>query len=176
SASEVSSSSSVDSGVAGRGILSARAILHALSCFSFLFLFLSAATSAASFRFFTASACRQMTSHSSGIRDLEGWHLRLTPCKAQSNQSQEVGKGIPQIDNGLKSRLTTERYPSSGCILISQRLFASSRNSATAFLALREAMPRGSSTIDVLEPEAGAPGVRPKIGRLLSMRGITICR
>jgi len=87
--------------------------------FSFLFLFLSAAASAASFRFFTASACRRLTSRSSGIGGLEGWHLRLTPCKTQSNQSQEAGKGIAQVDNGLKSRLTTERYPDSGHILIS---------------------------------------------------------
>ena len=49
-------------------------------------------------------------------------------------------------------------------------------NSATVFLALRVAMPRGSSTIDVLDPEAGTPGVRLKIGRLLSVKGITLCR
>jgi len=67
-------------------------------------------------------------------------------------------------------------YPGSGCILISQRSFASSGNSATAFLALRAAMPRGSSTVNVLYPEAGTPGVRPKIGRLRSVRGITLCR
>ena len=119
SASEVSSSSSVDSGVAGHGFPSARVILHALSCFSFLFLLLSAAASAASFLFFTASACRRLTSCSFGIGGLEGWHLRLTPCKTQSNQSQEAGMGIAQDDNGLKLRLTTERYPGSGCILIS---------------------------------------------------------
>ena len=58
--------------------------------------------------------------------------------------------------------------------MISQRSFVSLGNSATAFLALRVAMPRGSSTIDVLDPEAGTPGVRPKIGRLLSVRGITL--
>ena len=85
SASEVSSSSSVDSGVAGRGFPSVRAILHALSCFSFLFLFLSAAASAASFCFFTASMCRRLTSRPSGIGGLEGWFLRLTPCKLRSN-------------------------------------------------------------------------------------------
>ena len=60
--------------------------------------------------------------------------------------------------------------------MISQRSFASSGNSATVFLALRAAIPRGSSTIDVLDSEAGTPGVRPKIGRLLSVRGITLCR
>ena len=72
-------------------------------------------------------------------------------------------------------RLTNERNPGSGRISISQRLFASFGNSATAFLALRAAMPRGSSTVDVLEPEAGTSGVRLKIGRLLSIRGITLC-
>ena len=60
--------------------------------------------------------------------------------------------------------------------MISQRSFVSSGISATAFLALRAGMPRGSSTIDVLEPEAGTPGVRPKIGRLLSVRGFTLYR
>jgi len=60
--------------------------------------------------------------------------------------------------------------------MISQRSFVLSGNSTTAFLALRVAMPRGSSIIDVLEPEAGTPGVRPRIGRLLSMRGITLCQ
>ena len=60
--------------------------------------------------------------------------------------------------------------------MISQRSFVLSGNSATAFLALQVAMPRGSSTIDVFEPEAGTPGVRPKIGRLLSVRGITLYR
>ena len=60
--------------------------------------------------------------------------------------------------------------------MISQISFASSGNSATAFLALRAAMPRGSSTIDVLEPEAGTPGVRPKSGMLLSVRGNTLYR
>ena len=83
---------------------------------------------------------------------------------------------MTQIDNGLKSGLTTEMYPGSGRILISQRSFASSGNPATAFLALWAAMPRGSSTIDVLEPEAGTSGVKPKIGRLLSVRGITLYR
>ena len=87
-----------------------------------------------------------------------------------------MGKEIAQIDNGSKSGLTTERNPGLGRILISQISFASSGNSATAFLALRAAMPQGSSTIDVLDPEAGTPGVRPKISRLLSVRGITLCR
>ena len=59
--------------------------------------------------------------------------------------------------------------------MISQLSFALSGNSATAFLALRATMPRGSSTIDVLETETGTPGVRPKIGRLLYVRGITLC-
>ena len=99
SASEVSSSSSVDSGVAGRGFPSACAISHTLSFFSLLFVFLSAAASAVSFRFFTAYVCRRLTSLSSGIVGLEGWHLRLTPCKTQSNQSQGAGKGIAQVGN-----------------------------------------------------------------------------
>ena len=37
-------------------------------------------------------------------------------------------------------------------------------------------MTRGSSTVVILEPEAGTPGVRLKIGMLLSVRGITLCR
>ena len=64
-------SSSVDSGVVGRGFPSACAIFHALSCFSFLFFFLAAAASASSFCFFTASACRRLTSRSYGTRGLE---------------------------------------------------------------------------------------------------------
>ena len=60
--------------------------------------------------------------------------------------------------------------------MISQRSSGLSRNSATAFFALRAAMSRGSSTYDVLEPVLEASGVRSKIGRLLSMRGITLCR
>ena len=52
--------------MAGRGFPSVCAILHALSCFSFLFLFQAAAASAASFCFFTAYACRWLTSRSSG--------------------------------------------------------------------------------------------------------------
>jgi hypothetical protein len=59
----------------------------------------------------------------------------------KSESGSRKGKGITQIDNGLKSRLTTEMYSGSGCILISQRSFASSGNSATAFLALRAVMP-----------------------------------
>ena len=58
---------------------SERAILHALSCFSFLFLFLSAYASAASLRIFTASACRRLIWRSSGTGGLEGWHFK--PCK-----------------------------------------------------------------------------------------------
>ena len=87
-----------------------------------------------------------------------------------------MGKGVAQVDNELKPRLTTERYPTSGRILIFQRSLGLSGNSATAFLALREVTSRGSSTSDVLEPEAGASGVRSKIGRLISVRGITLCR
>ena len=34
----------------------------------------------------------------------------------------------------------------------------------------------GSSTFDVLEPSYGASRVSSKIGSLLSMRGITLCR
>ena len=76
----------------------------------------------------------------------------------------------------MKLELTTERYPVSGCILISQRSFGLSGNSATAFLAIRAATSRGSSTYYVLEPALEASGVRSKIGRLLSVRGITLCR
>jgi len=49
-------------------------------------------------------------------------------------------------------------------------------NYATALLALRAAMSLGSSSTNVLEPEAQAPGVSLKIDRTLSMRGITLCR
>ena len=87
-----------------------------------------------------------------------------------------MGRGVAQIDNELKLELTTERYPVSGRILISQRLFGLSGNSATAFFARRAATSRGSSTYDVLEPALEASGVRSKIGRLLSVRGITLFR
>ena len=60
--------------------------------------------------------------------------------------------------------------------MILQRSSGSLGNSATALLALWEAMSWGSSSTDVLEPEARAPGVSLKIGRTLSMRGITLCR
>ena len=93
-----------------------------------------------------------------------------------ATKNQGVGRGEEQIGNELKLELTTERYPVSGRILIYQRSFGSSGNSATAFLALRAATSWGSSTSDVLEPEAGASGVRSKMGRLLSVRGITLCR
>jgi len=76
-----SSSSSVDSGVAGRGFPSERAILHALSCFAFRFLFLSAFASAASFRLFNFSACRRLIWRSSGTGGFEGCHFN--PCKAR---------------------------------------------------------------------------------------------
>ena len=76
----------------------------------------------------------------------------------------------------MKLELTIERYLTSGRILIFQRSSGLSGNSATAFLALRAAMSWGSSTGDILEPEAQASGVRSKIGRLLSMRGITLYR
>ena len=67
-------------------------------------------------------------------------------------------------------------YPGSGRILILQRSSGSLGNSATALLALRAAMSRGSSLTDVLEPEARVPVVSLKIGRTLSMRGITLYR
>ena len=60
--------------------------------------------------------------------------------------------------------------------MISQRLFGLSGNSATAFLALRAATSWGSSTYDILGPALGASVVRSKIGRILSVRGITLCR
>ena len=66
--------------------------------------------------------------------------------------------------------------PETGYILIFQRTSGLSGNSATAFFALRVATSQGSSTSDILEPEPGASGVRSKIGRLLSMRGITLCQ
>ena len=81
-----------------------------------------------------------------------------------------------EINNKLKLKLTTEMYPVSGRILISKRSSGLSGNSATALFALRAATSRGSSTFDILEPAYGASGVRSKIGRLLSMRGITLCR
>ena len=87
-----------------------------------------------------------------------------------------MGRGVAQIDNELKLKLTTERYPVSGRILISERSFGSSGNSATTFFALRAATSWGSSTFDVLEPVYGASGVRSKIGRFLSVRGITLYR
>ena len=73
----------------------------------------------------------------------------------QPSQNQGVGRGVAQIDNELKLELTTERYPVSGRILISQRLFGLSRNSATAFFALGAVTSQGSSTYDVLEPALG---------------------
>ena len=80
------------------------------------------------------------------------------------------------MDNKLKLKLTTEMYPVSGRILISQRSSGLSGNSATTLFALRAAMSWGSSTFDVLDPAYGATGVRSKIGRFLSVRGITLCR
>ena len=81
------------------------------------------------------------------LRDRRPRGVALTACPLQnavkSVSGSRKGKEVTQIDNGLKSRLTTEMYPGSGRILISQRSFASSGNSATAFLALRVAMPRG---------------------------------
>ena len=47
---------------------------------------------------------------------------------------------------------------------------------ATALLALRAAASWESSSFDALEPSAGASEVSSKIGRLLSTRGITLCR
>jgi len=67
-------------------------------------------------------------------------------------------------------------YPGSGHILILQRSSGSLENSATAYLALRAAELWGSNSTAVLEPEAWVPGVSLKIGRALSMRGITLCR
>ena len=60
--------------------------------------------------------------------------------------------------------------------MILQRSSGSLGNSTTALLAIRAALSRGSSSTDVLEPEAQASGVSLKIGRTLSMRGITLCR
>ena len=76
----------------------------------------------------------------------------------------------------MKLELNTERYLASGRILIFQRSSGLSGNSATTFLTLWVATSRGSSMSDVLEPEARASGVRSKIGRLLSVRGITLYR
>ena len=101
-------------------------------------------------------------------------HLLQDAIKSESGNRK--GRGITRIDNGSKSRLTNGRNPGSGRILISQRLFALSGNSATTFLALQAVIPRRSSAIDVLEPVAGTPGVRSKIGRLLSVRRITLYR
>src|SRR6185312_7075809 len=100
----------------------------------------------------------------------------LTPCETQPSQNQGVGRGVAQIGNELKLELSTERYPVSGRILISQRSFGLSGNSATAFFTLRAATSWGSSTYDVLEPALEASGVRLKIGWLLSVRGITLCQ
>ena len=94
----------------------------------------------------------------------------------QPSQNQGVGRGEAQIGNELKLELTTEWYRASGRILIFQRSSGLSGNSATAFLALRAATSWGSSTSDFLEPEARASGVRSKIGRLLSVTGITLYR
>jgi hypothetical protein len=67
-------------------------------------------------------------------------------------------------------------YPASGRILISQRSSVLRGNSATAYFALRAAVLWGSSSVAVLDPEAWAPGISLKIGRVLSIRGITLCR
>ena len=67
--------------MAGRGFPSERAILHALSCFVFRFLFLSAFASAASFCLFNFSACMRLIWRSSGTEGLEGWHFN--PYKAR---------------------------------------------------------------------------------------------
>jgi len=83
---------------------------------------------------------------------------------------------VAQIDNELKLKLTTEMYPVSGRILISQRSSGLSGNSATALFALWAATSWGSTTFDVLEPAYGATGVRSKIGRFLSVTGITLYR
>ena len=81
-----------------------------------------------------------------------------------------------EIDNKLKLKLTTEMYPASGRVLISQRSSGLSGNSATVLFALWAATSWGSSTFNVLEPAYGASGVRSKIGRFLSVKGITLCR
>ena len=65
---------------------------------------------------------------------------------------------MAQIDNELKLKLTTEMYPDSGRILISQSSFGLSGNSVTALFALRTVTSWGSSTFDVLEPAYGASG------------------
>ena len=85
-----------------------------------------------------------------------------------------MGKKQHKIDNELKPKLTRERYPFSGRILIFQRSSELEGNSTTALLALRAATSWGSSTSDVLEPSAGASEVSSKISRLLSTRGITL--
>ena len=60
--------------------------------------------------------------------------------------------------------------------MILQRSSGSWVNSTTAYFALRAAVVRESSLNDVLEPSAWLPGVRWKIGKALSTRGITFCR
>ena len=60
--------------------------------------------------------------------------------------------------------------------MISQRSFGLSGNSATAFFALWAVTSRGSSTYDLLEPAFEASGVRSKIDRLHSVRGISLYR
>jgi len=75
--------------VAGYGFPSARASLHALSCLAFLFLFLSAFVSAASFRLFIFSAWRRLIRRCSGTGGLEVPHLN--PCRTRPKMGS--GKG-----------------------------------------------------------------------------------
>ena len=158
--------------MAGYGFPSARVSLHALSCLAFLFLFLSTFASAASFRLFIFSAWRRLIRRCSGTGGFE--MPLLNPCKAHTRWSQD--RGATQHTADSKSKLTREMYPGSGRILILQRSSGSLGKSATAYFALRAAVVRESSLFDVLEPSTWLPGVSWKIGRALSMRGITLCR
>src|SRR6185437_12433045 len=134
--------------MAGRGFPSTRASLHALSCFAFLFLFLSTFASAASFHLFIFSAWRRLIRHCSGTGGFE--MPLLNPCKVRPRWSQE--KRATQRTPDSKSKLTREMYPGSGRILILQRSSGFWGKSATAYFALRAAVVWDSSSNDVLEP------------------------
>ena len=82
----------MDSGVAGRGAPSASATLHSLASLSFLYLFLVAASFAASVFFFTASPCRRLVSRSFGTEGFETWPLWFTPCKRDQDRIKEWGE------------------------------------------------------------------------------------
>ena len=79
----------MDSGVAGLEAPSACASLHALACFSFLSLFLAAASFAVSFFLFAASSHRRLAWHSSGTGGFETYPLWLTPCKRDQIRIKE---------------------------------------------------------------------------------------